>query len=78
MRPIKKSEYMTTLGQYYIDNDRTMEDIAACCNTTKPNISMAISEAEKGTRREVSVYVDKRSNAISFAFTCGPVFGFKG
>lgn len=78
MRPIKDSEYITTLAQYYIDSGRTMEDIAMCCNTSKQNISLAIKEAEKGTRRDVQVYVDKRSDAISFAYTVGPVFGFKG
>ena len=78
MRPIRKSEYITTLTQYYNDSGRTMEDIAACCNTTKPNISMAISEAEAGTRRDVQVYVDKQSDSISYAYTCGAVFGFKG
>lgn len=78
MREIKKSEYITTLTQYYNDSGRTQEDIATCCNTTKQNICKAMKEAGEGTRRDVQVYVDKRLDTITYAFTCGAVFGFKG
>jgi len=69
VREIKKGEYITTLSQYYNDSGRTMEDIATCCNTTKQNISLAMKEAEAGTRRDVTLYIDRRSDAPTYAFT---------
>ena len=79
MRKRKQGEYLTTLTRYYKeDPERTQEYIAVCCGTTKENICKAMKEAKAGTRREVQVYVDEKSDCISYAFTCGPVFGFKG